>query len=65
MKILAFNKLELKILAFLAFAWERNLESNPLMCLMHFKIANVNIVWLLLPNAQVKVHFFHFSQSLW
>ena len=46
------------------FAQERNLDINLSLCVVDFKIANMNVIQLLLPNAQVKGCLFHFSQSL-
>lgn len=41
----------------LAFAQERNVI-KPSLCMMDFKIANINVIWLL-PNTQVKRYLFH------
>ena len=45
----------------LTFAWKRNLNINLSLCMMDFKVANMNAIQLFLPNAQVKGYLFHFS----
>ena len=48
-----------------AFAQERSLDINPSLCMMDFKVANMNAIWLLPRNAQGNGCLFYFSQSQW
>lgn len=49
----------------LVLAWERNFDINPSLCMIDFKITNMNVIHRLLTDAQVKWCLFHFSKSLW
>lgn len=38
----------------LVLAWERNFDINPSLCMIDFKITNMNVIHRLLTDAQVK-----------
>ena len=43
----------------------KKLDINPSLCMVDFETANMTVIWLFLPNAQVQGCLFHFLQSLW